>query len=463
MNVDKKNVPDFINYLFADKEKSSSENQVLLSSIVVGLLIVTVIFITAVIPLESLIVAFISFSSIWILLVAYILIRFKGIYKHCLIERFRAEENERKFKAITSQAPDGISLTDVDGNYTFNNPALSEMTGYSESELLKMTIFDLKSKSDVSNVEMATKNVGITYETRISRKDGSEFDVEIRRNNVGINGQDLVLETIRDITKQIKSEEEIKLKNRELQKINAVKDGLFSIIAHDLRSPLAGFIGLTQIVAEELPSLTISEIQEIAVRMRKSATNLFQLLQNLLEWASIQKGTTPFEPKELALIPVVEQCISHLRESATIKGIQIINDISDEFVVIADLNLLCSVLRNLLSNAIKFTPKGGEVVLSAKITSNNSLEIAIKDNGMGMSPELVGQLFSLDYQTGRRGTEGEESTGLGLLLCKEFVEKHGGKIRVESRELAGSVFYFSVPSVNNLVLNSLMESQKCMG
>jgi signal transduction histidine kinase len=136
-----------------------------------------------------------------------------------------------------------------------------------------------------------------------------------------------------------------------------------------------------------------------------------------------------------------------IKEPAKNKEIEIVNHISGDLMVYADNHLLQTVFRNLLSNAVKFTPRGGNVLLSARETGNKRVEILVRDSGVGMSPLMVKKLFRLDGQTGRRGTDGEVSTGLGLLLCKEFVEKHAGELGVESAEGQGSIFYFTIPQV----------------
>ena len=254
-----------------------------------------------------------------------------------------------------------------------------------------------------------------------------------------------VLGTSMDITDRIATVQEIKLKNEELQKLNAEKDKFFSIIAHDLRSPFNGFLGLTQIMVEELSSLSREELQDIAVSLQNSATNLFRLLENLLEWARIKQGLIPFNPEIVQLFIVVDKSTAIMVEPAKNKGIEIANDIPKGLEVFADSNILQTIIRNLISNAVKFTHKGGKISISAKFTVDKSIEISVKDNGIGMSPKMIDHLFRLDIQTGRKGTEGESSSGLGLLLCKEFIEKHGGKLWIESEEGKGSVFYFTIP------------------
>ena len=235
--------------------------------------------------------------------------------------------------------------------------------------------------------------------------------------------------------------------SKELLELNATKDKFFSIIAHDLRSPFNGFLGLTQIMAEELPSLTMSEVQAIAVDMRISATNLFRLIENLLHWSSMQQGKIPFKPEVTKLIKVVDESVTMIRESAKNKSIDIIIDIPDDTTVFADSYMLQTVIRNLFSNAVKFTHKGGKITISAKAKDGKNIEITVKDSGIGMSPALIENLFRIDVKTNRIGTEDEPSTGLGLLLCKDFIEKHGGKLLVESEVGKGSTFNFTIPYI----------------
>lgn len=198
-------------------------------------------------------------------------------------------------------------------------------------------------------------------------------------------------------------------------------------------------------MAEESSRLKRDEIQAIAVSMNNSATNLFRLLKNLLHWASIQQGLIPFNKEVLALFPIIDESVEMLKESGKNKGIEIVINIADHLKVFADSNMLQTVIRNLVSNAVKFTPKGGKINIRAMITADKSVEIAVIDSGIGMNSKMVEDLFHLDVKTNRAGTEGEASTGLGLLLCKEFVEKHGGKLWVKSEEEKGSTFYFTLP------------------
>jgi len=248
-----------------------------------------------------------------------------------------------------------------------------------------------------------------------------------------------------DITERKKAEAEIERKNKELVRLNAEKDKFFSVIAHDLRNPFNSFLGFTQMMAEELPSLTLNQIQEMAVKMRKSASTLFALLENLLEWSLLQRKLTAFEPSTMLLLPKVAECVQLVAEPTIQKNINVKIEIPETFEVFADRNMIGGVLRNLISNAVKFTPQGGEIIINAELLPGNSMQISVHDTGIGMSKKMMKNLFHLDGNSNRKGTENEPSTGLGLIICKDFAEKHGGNLRVESEEGRGSTFYFILP------------------
>ena len=250
----------------------------------------------------------------------------------------------------------------------------------------------------------------------------------------------------RDITDRKRAEDELRLKNEQLLTANTEKDKFFSIIAHDIRSPFNAFLGFTRIMAEELPSMRLDDMQKMALLMRKSATNLYRLLENLLQWSSLQRGVTPFNPAPLLLLTKTKESMVFAIEAADKKGIAVSFQIPESLEVFADENMFGSIVRNLSMNAVKFTPQGGKVSIAAKTVPDNLVEISISDTGIGMSPEMVGNLFLLDIDTSRKGTEGEPSTGLGLILCKDFVERNNGKIRTESEEGMGTTFYFTLPA-----------------
>jgi len=241
-----------------------------------------------------------------------------------------------------------------------------------------------------------------------------------------------------------KAEEEIMLKNSLLKKSNAEKDKFFSIIAHDLRGPLSAFMEATKILTEEIQDMSYDEIREISKELNKEASSIYALLENLLEWSRLQRGVLMFELKNVKLLELVGTTIEPLRAAAARKNIEIELNIPADAEVEADIHMIETVIRNLVSNAIKFTTEG-KITVSAEKYDERFIKVGIMDTGIGIPPELIPHLFSLTGNVKRPGTEGEPSSGLGLLLCKEFVEKHGGKIWVESEEGKGSIFSFTIP------------------
>ncbi|MEI6276634.1 MAG: PAS domain S-box protein, partial [Prolixibacteraceae bacterium] len=250
----------------------------------------------------------------------------------------------------------------------------------------------------------------------------------------------------RNINDRIKWEQELKMKNEELHHLNVTKDKFFSILAHDLRGPFNGFLGLTQIIAEELPSLTMSELQNIATKMRTSATNLYRLLENLLEWSRIQQGLILVNPELLLLRPLMLETVELAKDAAIEKEIELISIVPEDLTGFIDKKIFQTILRNLVSNAVKFTSSHGKVEVLAKRSENESVEISVRDNGIGMNQKLLDNLFIVGSQLNRKGTIGEPSTGLGLILSRDFIEKQGGRIWVESKEGLGSTFYFTIRS-----------------
>ncbi len=232
--------------------------------------------------------------------------------------------------------------------------------------------------------------------------------------------------------------------NLELQQLNAEKDKFFSIIAHDLRSPFTGFLGLTQIMEDQLSELSMEEIKDFSSSLRESASKIFILLENLLEWARIQQGLIPFQAEQIQLLPLVKESIGVIKDAANNKKIEIVYNIPDATTVFTDTNILQTIVRNLVSNAIKFTPNAGSIFISALPQDDGLIVVSIKDTGIGMSQHILDNLFRIDVNTSRKGTDGETSSGLGLIICKDFIEKQGGKLWVESEEGKGSSFSFTL-------------------
>lgn len=240
---------------------------------------------------------------------------------------------------------------------------------------------------------------------------------------------------------------ELLITNKELEQslnLNADKNLFISILAHDLKSPFGALLGLTELLFGNVSQNDLAEIKSIANIINQSAKNIFDLLEDMLKWSSIQLGKISFEPKELIFTEIADEVINILNNYAISKNITFINSLSDELHVFADRNMLNAVLRNLISNAIKFTNNDGLIEISAT-HSNSNLIISVSDNGVGITSEILSKLFDISHFQSTAGTAKEEGTGLGLLICKEFVEKHGGKIWVESEVGKGSIFYFNMP------------------
>ena len=240
---------------------------------------------------------------------------------------------------------------------------------------------------------------------------------------------------------RVKAEEN----ERKLFQLNAEKDKLFSIIAHDLRSPFSVLLGYTEILEKELPEMSFEEIQEASSILNASATKLYELIGNLLEWSRMQRGLIPFTPVSFLLTQMVSESLDLIIENANKKSIRVDVDIAPDMSVFADKTMFKTIIRNLANNAVKFTHRNGSVTIAARFASSTHVEISVKDTGIGMSRQMIDNLFRLDIKTNREGTEGESSTGLGLIICKDFIEKHNGNLWVESEEGIGSVFYFKIP------------------
>lgn len=324
------------------------------------------------------------------------------------------------------------------------------LLGYNSDELDNWSVFDwidIKTREAIFETTKKINEEGqLMLEVSLLTKDRRPIPFILSGVKIELMGQKYIMGVGLDMTEHKKAEDEIRNKNEQLRKINAEKDKFFSIIAHDLRSPFNSFLGLTQIMAEELSSLTMSQIQKIADSMSRSANNLYRLLENLLQWSQVKQGLIPFSPVSGNLKRIIDESIGMAQDSAKNKGIGLVCEIQESIRIFVDVNMFQTILRNLISNAVKFTPRGGQIDVSARLSDPETIEISVKDSGIGMNPEMVNNLFKIDLQANRTGTEDEPSTGLGLLLCKEFVEKHDGRIWAESEEGKGSVFYFTLPA-----------------
>ncbi len=244
-----------------------------------------------------------------------------------------------------------------------------------------------------------------------------------------------------DITEKKQAEEA-------LIESNKTKDKFFSIIAHDLRSPFNALLGLSKVLYENHKKYDETKREHIIKSVNDSAERTFNLLENLLTWSHSQSGTIDFLPKKLNIKTLFSETMLELQGQANEKNIQVSDAISKNDLIYADKNMIATVLRNLISNAIKYTHTNGEINISAEHGESNVI-ISVTDTGVGIEKEKLRKIFDIGEISSTSGTENEKGTGLGLVLCKEFVEKHNGEIWVESEEGEGSKFIFSIPNICN--------------
>ncbi len=236
----------------------------------------------------------------------------------------------------------------------------------------------------------------------------------------------------------------IRDQQKQLQELNASKDKFFSIIAHDLRGPLNSLRLLTQATEEHFDSYEPGKLKEIITLQRTSIDNLCTLLENLLTWSRIQRGMIEYHPQPINIGKIVARIIALLTPNAEQKQITLRSLISENVFVYADLHMVETVVRSLLSNALKFTNTHGTVEVSAT-QGEYEVEVAVSDTGIGISEKVLPKPFWIDATYHKRGTVGEKGTGLGLILCKEFVAKNGGRIWVKSEVGKGTTFFFTLP------------------
>lgn len=237
---------------------------------------------------------------------------------------------------------------------------------------------------------------------------------------------------------------QLQAQTAQLEESNASKDKFFSIVSHDLQSSFEELLHFTEFIAENIQTSGPEEIEEIVGTLKTSVGNLYELLKNLFTWASVQRGKMEYYPQYVDVCEIITRNITLFQSEAEQKQISLKNLISSELPVYADAGAVYAVIRNLFSNAIKFTKSGGQVTIEA--TQNDAeVEISVADTGIGMSPEDVAKLFRIDIKHHRVGTSGEEGIGLGLVLCKEMIEKSGGKLVLESKPGKGTTAKFTLP------------------
>jgi PAS domain S-box-containing protein len=399
----------------------------------------------------------------WILNVGKIVFRddtqkpMRAVGVHIDIDELKKAEqalrlSEETYRGIINSANDAIYVQAEDGCFLDVNLAAERMYGYPRAFFIGSTpsVLSPEGMNDMQNLaELLTeafRGRPQRFEFWGKRFDGSVFPKEVTLSPAEYFGKKCVIAVARDITRQKEEAGKLKESLAELERVNNEKDKFFSILAHDLRSPFNSFLGLTELMSTELHTMTLDEIQKIATTLQLSAANLYRLIDNLLEWSKIRRGLAVYNPEEMTLSLMVDAVLQLHTEAARRKEIGLLNAVPEGVKVCADEKMLETVLRNLISNAIKFTGRGGLVRIEADNQQPGHVVITVRDTGIGIPEALLPDLFSIQADTGRRGTGGEPTTGLGLPLCKEFVELHGGKISVISQEGKGSRFTFTMPA-----------------
>jgi PAS domain S-box-containing protein len=286
------------------------------------------------------------------------------------------------------------------------------------------------------------------FEYRLRHRDGHYIPILSR----GYITRDLdgaatrVTGTDMNLTQLKETETKLNQQNQQLKELVATRDKFFKIIAHDLRNPFNSILGLTDLIRTYQDNMDKEKILLFVKSIQSTGLNTYKLLENLLVWAQMQTGDIQFQPNVLELEKLFSDVISLTESLMQEKNIEIESHVPEHLKTRADLRMVETVLRNLVTNAAKYTPKGGKIILEA-VQKLDKVEISVRDNGIGMNEEVLSQLFKISERNSRAGTEKEQGTGLGLLLCKEFLAKHQESLRIESEEGKGSKFTFYLPFV----------------
>jgi len=300
-------------------------------------------------------------------------------------------------------------------------------------------------------------NENLKLEYPCKRSDDSYIWIQNNMAKAKSGENNYILGIIENIDERKKNEDKLTKLNEELKDLNINKDKFFSIIAHDLRGPFNNLLGFSKVLQDDLDILSKDEMREYSGYVYTSARNVYDLVENLLQWSRIQTGRMEYQPIKIDLYEEIFKITELFRSNAIAKKINLINEVNNNLFVFADQNMLHSVLQNLLSNAIKFTNSAGNIILKAE-SFDDFIEVSITDTGVGIKKDDIKKLFRIDIQFTNPGTENEEGTGLGLILCKELIEKNKGVISVESIYGKGSKFTFTIPKWTNKYFQSYKDT-----
>jgi signal transduction histidine kinase len=322
-----------------------------------------------------------------------------------------------------------------------SDPLIDSLFNQYSAENFENEIELLKRDNEIKSLRLTRLRIVIISLFVILTLAGIIWFINLKRSKLKRETNDLLTQKNLELEAALRKLKESELN---LKQLNATKDKFFSIIGHDLRNPLNALLGFSELISGNTRNYTMEEIRKYNKIINDSARNIHQLIENLLDWSRSQAGNIEFSPRYCDLLTVTSDIQKIFNIQIDNKNINIHNNIPGDLKVFADKNLLSTILRNLVSNAIKFTPPGGHITLSAN-KSDGQVNISIADTGAGMTMEQIDNLFQLDTNLTKTVTSEEKGTGLGLILCKEFVEIHKGTIRVDSEPDKGSVFTFTLP------------------
>ncbi|MFH0733738.1 MAG: PAS domain-containing sensor histidine kinase [bacterium] len=378
----------------------------------------------------------------------------------------RYEEELRRSALIFENLNDSVFIIDRQGNFVDLNVSAEKMYGFKRGDILKKSLdflidagLDIPSGNKLINIlSTSSKWSSKVWFTNNINKTKRHINIEFLPLTDSKGDTIAFFSVAKDITDLTIAQEKInnyiaelqtkktELENtgEELRLTNTSKDKFFSIIAHDLKSPFQGILGFYNILKDEYDTLEKDEIKFMVTNMGESAKNLYALIENLLEWSRVQLGKIECIKEIFDLNLLIYSVKSMLNGNLIKKSISVVIESKDDISIYADRKMINSVLSNLLSNSIKFTNKGGKITISTEVKKKFA-KISIIDNGIGMDNKTLKALFKIDSNVSRNGTENEKGTGLGLILCKEFIERNGGKINVKSKINEGSIFTFTIP------------------
>jgi two-component system sensor histidine kinase/response regulator len=374
----------------------------------------------------------------------------------------RINQELEKLSIVASHTDNVIIIMDPDANIEYRNRGYEMQYGKITEEPEKNKLVNLReisSNKDINEIidEILTTKKAVSYEGKAFNKEGKQFwsqttisPVLNEKNEiVKLIAIDTDISLIKEAEKEISHQKDQIERNRdELKKLNATKDKFFSIIAHDLKNPFHSIMGFSDLLTRSFDTIEDERKKEFMQLIKDSSTSAYNLLENLLDWSRTQTNNIKFSPANIDISQILNVNIQIHSVIAQNKNIEIIHEIPDQIISYADGNMVNTIVRNLLSNALKFTPQGGKIIINA-ISGKDYVKVNIQDTGLGMDIATKEKLFRIDEFHNTIGTSGETGTGLGLIICHEFILRHGGEINVESEAGKGSTFSFSLPSEIN--------------